>query len=150
MTLLTIGYEGTTLGHVLAALTEAGAGHLLDARAVASSRKPGFSKTLLSSSLAGVGIGYTHLRGLGTPKAGREAVRHGDVAGMRRIYHVQLETLEAQADLGRAVEMARVQRCCLLCFERDHSHCHRQIVATLLCEATGAEVEYLEAKLPEV
>ncbi len=143
--LLTIGYEGTTLADVLDTLTAAGAMHLLDVRAVPSSRKPGFSKRLLEASLADRGIGYTHLRGLGTPKAGREAVRRGDVATMRRIYAGQLETQDAQVDLARAIAVAGEARACLLCFERDHAHCHRSIVAGLICEATGLGVLHLEA-----
>lgn len=146
--LLTIGYEGTTQALVLDTLRAAGATHLLDVRALPQSRKPGFSKRLLAASLAEAGIGYTHLRGLGTPKAGRDAVRHGDVAGMHRIYAGQLETLEAQADLAQAVSIASHARACLLCFERDHTHCHRDIVAGLICEATGMAVTHLQAPLP--
>ncbi len=66
--LLTIGYEGTTLANVLAALRAARTELLIDVRAVASSRKPGFSKNLLAGSLADAGIGYLHLQALGTPK----------------------------------------------------------------------------------
>ena len=39
--LLTIGYEGCTIGGVLATLKEARVGLLIDVRAVAASRKPG-------------------------------------------------------------------------------------------------------------
>ncbi len=53
-----------------AALRAAGVARLADVRAVAASRKRGFSKTALAAGLAEAGIGYTHLRGLGTPKAG--------------------------------------------------------------------------------
>lgn len=117
----TIGYEGTTLAQVLATLSEAKITHLLDVRAVPSSRKPGFSKRLLEASLAEIGITYTHLRSLGTPKAGRDAVRKGDIATMHRIYATQLETPEAQSDLAHAITLTRTNRACLLCFEHDHT-----------------------------
>lgn len=139
--LYTIGYEGTTVDAVVAALRLADVQHLLDVRAVPQSRKPGFSKRLLGGTLAASGIEYTHLRGLGTPKAGRDAVRHGDVAAMRRIFMAHMETPEAQFDLARAGEIARGRRVCLLCFERDHAHCHRSIVAGLL----GPPVRHLVA-----
>ncbi|MBV8616075.1 MAG: DUF488 family protein, partial [Acetobacteraceae bacterium] len=42
--LLTIGYEGSTISAVLDSLAEARVGLLVDVRAVAASRKPGFSK----------------------------------------------------------------------------------------------------------
>jgi uncharacterized protein (DUF488 family) len=130
--LSTIGYEGTTVDAVVAALLAGGVQHVLDVRAVPQSRKPGFSKRLLGDSMAAAGLGFTHLRGLGTPKAGRDAVRHGDVAAMRRIFTAHLETPDAQFDLARARDLAGREHVCLLCFERDHTHCHRSIVADLL------------------
>ena len=49
-------------------------------RAVALSRKRGFSKNVLRDRLAAEEIDYRHFRELGTPKAGREAARAGDAA----------------------------------------------------------------------
>ncbi len=148
--LLTIGYEGTVQRDVVDTLRHAEAVHLLDVRAVPQSRKPGFSKRLLAGSLAEAGIAYTHLRGLGTPKPGRDAARRGDIATMHRIYAAHLETVEAQVDLARAIAIAQNERACLLCFERDHGHCHRSIVAGLICEATGSSVIHLVAPLPSI
>lgn len=146
--LLTIGYEGTTLALVRDALTQAGVRHLIDVRAVPQSRKPGFSKRMLAASLAEAGVHYTHLRGLGTPKAGRDAARRGDVATMRRIYAAQLETPEARHDLEAARGIAAAETSCLLCFERDHTHCHRDIVAHLLCDDGALPLVHLQASLP--
>lgn len=137
--LYTIGYEGSVVDNVVTALNEAGVAHLLDIRAVPQSRKPGFSKRLLGGTLEAAGIRYTHLRGLGTPKAGRDAVRHGDVAAMHRIFRAHMQEPDAQVDLARAAELAAREPCCLLCFERDHTHCHRQIVAEML----GGPVRHL-------
>jgi uncharacterized protein (DUF488 family) len=145
---LTIGYEATTLNRVIEALRDAGADHLLDVRAVPQSRKPGLSKHLLAASLEAIGIRYTHLRGLGTPKAGRDAARHGDVDGMRRIFAAHLQSAEAVTDLAHAIAITADRKTCLLCFERDHTHCHREIVARLICEATGATVTHLQPELP--
>ena len=55
----------------------AGVKLLVDVRAVASSRRPGFSKNQLAAGLDERGISYLHLRGLGTPKDGRVAARSG-------------------------------------------------------------------------
>jgi uncharacterized protein (DUF488 family) len=130
--LFTIGYEGSIVDAVVASLREAGVTHLLDVRAVPQSRKPGFSKRLLGGTLEAAGIRYTHLRGLGTPKAGRDAVRHGNVAEMHRIFRAHMQEPDAQVDLARAADLAAREPCCLLCFERDHTNCHRQIVAEML------------------
>ena len=107
---------------------------LIDVRAVAASRRPGFSKTALAGALAERGIGYLHLRALGTPKAGREAARKGRVAEMRAIYEEQLETPEAELALEQARSAARETPSALLCFEKEAGACHRAVVAERLAE----------------
>jgi uncharacterized protein (DUF488 family) len=82
--LFTIGYEGLDSERLIAALRDAQVGTLADVRAVANSRKRGFSKNALRTSLEDAGIGYAHARSLGTPKAGRQAARADDAALMRR------------------------------------------------------------------
>src|SRR3954453_19082772 len=94
-TLFTIGYEGKTMDEPLAEVIAAGVERVIDVRAVAASRRPGFSKTALGNALKERGVDYLHLRPLGTPAAGREAARKGRTAEMRRIYAEQLETPEA-------------------------------------------------------
>ncbi len=144
-TVATIGYEATTLDAVLTALETAGVAHLLDIRAVPQSRKPGFSRRLLAASVEARGLRYTHLRGLGTPKAGRDAARRGDVATMEAIFSEHMSSDPAQADLARAIEIAGEGQVCLLCFERDHARCHRRIVADLIVATTGQTVRHLRA-----
>ena len=141
--LTTIGYEGSTQPSVLDTLADAGITLLIDVRAVAASRKPGFSKRLLSASLAARGIGYLHLQGLGTPKEGRQAVRAGHPERMRTIFMAHVAGDHAQAELGHAMEAAGNQAACLLCFERDHLTCHRSIVAELIAARTGQTIRHL-------
>jgi len=78
--LFTIGYEHATASAVLDEIARAGVGVVIDVRAIAASRRPGFSKRQFAAALDERGIGYLHLRGLGTPKEGRLAARAGDVA----------------------------------------------------------------------
>jgi uncharacterized protein (DUF488 family) len=66
--LATIGYEAAPQARVIDTLKAAQVQVLIDVRAVAASRRAGFSKGLLSSSLEDAGIEYVHLRALGTPK----------------------------------------------------------------------------------
>lgn len=146
--LQTIGYEGCTIDSVVRTLREAGTGLLIDVRAIASSRKPGFSKRQLAAALDEAGIGYVHLRGLGTPKPGRDAVRAGHPERMVPIYQEHLRSDRAQAELAQAKQLARERRACLLCFERDHTMCHRRLVAELICDETGQPVQHLLAPLP--
>jgi len=143
--LLTIGYEGCTIQDVLAALVEAQVALLLDVRAVPRSRKPGFSKRQLAAGLDERGIAYVHLQGLGTPKAGRDAVRAGHPEIMRGIFCDHMTSDRAQAELAQAKVLAREKRVCLLCFERDPACCHRRIVAEMIAADTGQDVADLVA-----
>ncbi len=136
--LFTIGYEGADPDRFVAALASAGVETLVDVRAVALSRKRGFSKSALRANLLAGGIGYEHLVALGTPKAGREAARAGDPQGLRRVYEGQIATPEAQDALARLVAMAGERPVCLMCFERDPALCHRTLVAERL-RARGFE-----------
>ena len=78
--IFTIGYEGATQAELIAALRAACVARVIDVRAVPMSRKPGFSKNVLAAGLKEAGIDYVHLKALGTPPAGREAARKGDMA----------------------------------------------------------------------
>lgn len=78
----------------VAALREAGVALVLDIRAAPVSRKKGFSKTPLAQHLSEAGMGYRHLRGLGTPKQGRGAARSGDHDSFERIFRVISKSLK--------------------------------------------------------
>ena len=141
--LFTIGYEGKTVAEFLGQLAASGADLLIDVRAVAASRRPGFSKTALSGALREKGIDYLHLRALGTPKAGREAARKGRIAEMRAIYEEQLATPEAELAMEQALGAALERRVALLCFEADSADCHRAVVAERLLERSPFDVRNL-------
>jgi uncharacterized protein (DUF488 family) len=144
--LFTIGYEQTPAAAVLDELARAKVGLLVDVRAVAASRRPGFSKRQLAAGLDERGIRYLHLRGLGTPKEGRVAARRGDAAKLFAVYQKHLKTAQARAELDELAGLVRSgERLCLLCYERDHTHCHRQWVAEIIEERTGVAVKHLAA-----
>ena len=131
--LFTIGYEGLTPERLHAALKAADVSLLADVRAVANSRKRGFSKGALKAGLLEAGLGYAHFRGLGTPKSGREAARADDAGLMRRIYCEEvLDTADGGLALDALAELAAERPVCLLCFERDPARCHRRVLAERL------------------
>ena len=138
MKIFTIGYEGTTMSEFIATLKAAGVEQVIDVRAVPLSRRPGFSKNVLAASLKEAGIAYVGLKALGTPKAGRDAAKKGDVATLETVYEGQLELPEAQMQAAQMRELAAEKPSALLCFERDRSHCHRTLL--LAAEGEGAEV----------
>src|SRR5947209_3899044 len=143
-TLFTIGYEHATPDAVLGELERAKIDLLVDVRAVAASRRPGFSKRQLAAELDERGIAYLHLRALGTPKEGRTAARSGHAEEMYRIYEKHLATPQAREEMDELVSLVRPRkRLCLLCYERSPDQCHRRRLAEVINERTGAKVEHL-------
>ena len=142
--IFTIGYEQARPDAVLKSLKDAGVQLLIDTRAVAASRRPGFSKRQLAASLDEIGIAYLHLRKLGTPTEGRQAARAGRIEELWRIYNAHLQTHDAIEAMDELLSVAGTgRRICLLCFERDPGHCHRSRIAEIVSERTGARVENL-------
>lgn len=144
--LFTIGYEQTPAKAVLDELQHAGVKLLVDVRAIASSRRPGFSKSQLAAGLDERGISYIHLRGLGTPKEGRLAARSGDMKALSKIYHAHLKTPQARDEMDElAALVIQAGPVCILCYERDHNVCHRKFIAEIIEDREGVKVEDLVA-----
>jgi uncharacterized protein (DUF488 family) len=142
--LFTVGYEQTPAKAVLDELEHAGVKLLVDVRAVAASRRPGFSKKQLAAGLDERGIGYLHLRGLGTPKDGREVARGGKFDQLHRIYAAHLKTPEAKEELDELSALVlKSGPVCILCYERDHRQCHRQWIAEIIEQRDGILIENL-------
>jgi uncharacterized protein (DUF488 family) len=145
--LFTIGYEQTPAKSVLDELEQAGVKLLVDVRAVASSRRPGFSKSQLAAGLDERGIAYVHLRGLGTPKEGRLAARAGQYDTLKKIYAKHLKTPQAKEELEELSALVKKSGpVCILCYERDHRHCHRRWIAEIIEQRDEVRVDNLVAK----
>jgi uncharacterized protein (DUF488 family) len=131
--LFTIGYEQATPAAVMNELTEAKIEVLVDTRAVAASRRPGFSKRQLAAALDDAGIAYVHLQKLGTPAEGRQAARAGDRTTLWRVYDKHIKKPEPQAELAELIGLIKSgKRIALLCYCRDPKTCHRsRIVANV-------------------
>lgn len=138
MKVFTIGYEGATMETFLAALEGVGVRQVIDVRQLPLSRRPGFSKAPLAATLKEHGIGYVHLKALGTPKPGRDAAKKGDRATLETVYAGQLNLPEAQAQAARMRALIAEMPSALLCFERDPGMCHRTLL--IAAEGEGAEV----------
>jgi uncharacterized protein (DUF488 family) len=128
----------------MAELRRAGVKLVVDTRAVAASRRPGFSKRQLAAGLDENGIGYLHLQKLGTPAEGRQAARAGDVETLWRVYAQHLKKPEAVEAMDELISLVESKSgLCLLCFERDPGHCHRTRIGEIVEERTGASIEDL-------
>jgi uncharacterized protein (DUF488 family) len=146
--LFTIGYEKSKPDALMAELKRAKVKLLVDTRAVAASRKPGFSKRQLAATLDENGIAYLHLQKLGTPDEGRQAARAGKLDTLWRIYAKHLKTPEAIEAMDELIAIVKSgQSVCLLCYERDKDCCHRSRIAEVVHERTGASVVDLAPQL---
>ena len=143
LTLYTIGYEGASVGDFIATLQEAGIEHVLDVRELPQSRRPGFSKRVLSEALALVGIGYSHCKQLGDPKHGREAARRGDMDEFRAIFEAHLDLPASKDALEETAVAVSEASTALLCYERNPKDCHRNLVANRLLGLRSLQVQHL-------
>lgn len=144
--LFTIGYQQASQNDVIAALKAAKVKLVIDTRAVAASRRAGFSKRMLAAGLDDAGIGYLHLQKLGTFADGREAARAGGFPRLWKIYNKQLKTVDARTALDELeVLLKQGSRICLLCYERNPEECHRKRIVEEMQKRTRQKVEHLFA-----
>ena len=129
--LVSIGYEGRNLDDLIENLRAQEVNVLVDVRLNPISRKPGLSKQRLAEALASDGIRYVHHRELGNPKDNRAGFREGEQASRER-FRALLAGQPAEMALQHVSELMDGGVVALLCFERDHSQCHRGLIAAAL------------------
>lgn len=143
--LYTIGYEGRDLPTFLDCLAASGVECVLDVRENPFSRKPGFSKKPLSQALEARGIQYVHLKELGTPRPLRAAVKSDGDYG--RFFQAMQEYLATQEEaIERACSHVRRMVCCLVCYEESADTCHRKVVAQIIRERIGGELDVIHLR----
>jgi uncharacterized protein (DUF488 family) len=142
--LFTIGYEQAKPAAVMRELKQAKIDLVVDTRAVAASRRPGFSKRQLAAALAEEGIDYVHLQKLGTPAEGRQAARAGDYDRLWKIYDKHIQQAESQQALGELLALIKSKkRIALLCYCRDPKTCHRSRIVAQVMKRARVKVEDL-------
>lgn len=128
MRLMTIGYEGLTIGQFKRLLSANSVEHLIDVRELPLSRKPGFSKAALAAAVTSAGIQYTHMPEMGCPRPIRHQYRQdGDWDLYTRRFLAYLTT--QATTLQNLLTLAKSSRACLMCFEANPAECHRSYVA---------------------
>ncbi len=143
--LVSIGYEGRTSEELLSTLVNLSVTTLVDVRLTPLSRKPGLSKTRLAASCEGVGVHYIHLSALGNPKDNRDPFHDGRVDEGCIRFSVLLAMPAAIAAMDQLEALARDGRVAVLCFERDHDRCHRQVIVSELTDRLGSELHLINA-----
>jgi uncharacterized protein (DUF488 family) len=128
-----VGYEGMTVGGLVERLSGSQVSVVVDVRLNPTSRRPGFSRRQLSDALAKAGIEYVHEKELGNPPDNRDSFRNGDPASGRKRMR-SLLTNGASDALDRVVVLASTKRIAVLCVEREHNRCHRDVIADMAVE----------------
>lgn len=139
--LYTIGYEDADLADFLATLKRAKMNVLLDVRELPISRRKGFSKTALKEALAEVGIDYRHEKQLGSPKAVRHQLRED--WNYPRFFREYDKHLSQQRDLLERLAQEIKGNVALMCYEKDHTTCHRDSVVNELANMLDIEPIHL-------
>jgi hypothetical protein len=74
-----------------------------------------------------------HVKALGNPKPNRERYWAGDIRGGAAVYRRHLNNGSRSA-LVELAESLGEDPVCLLCVERDHTECHRDVIVAALEE----------------
>lgn len=129
--LFTIGHSTHSIEGFIALLREHGVQHLVDIRTVPKSRHcPQFNTDTLEKSLAGAGIGYTHLKTLGgLRKMRKDSVNTGWRNLSFRGYADYMSTPEFEAGLRELEQIASERPTAIMCAEAVPWRCHRSLVA---------------------
>jgi len=136
MVFYTIGYQERNLDEFIKRLQDFGINILVDVREIPFSRKKGFSKTPLSSSLKESSIEYVHLKELGSPKTLREKVRlDGDYEDFFKKYLAYVRSQMTTIEKLHGIISKKL--CCIMCYERLPENCHRRIIAEKVKEVDG-------------
>jgi len=132
----TIGYEGRDIDEFIDYLLEYNIQRIIDVREVPLSRKAGFSKTVLKKRLSENGIDYIHFKELGSPSYLRKKLyQDKDFNYFFKEYEKHLES--CKDELKKVYEVIGERLSCLLCFEKNHSKCHRRSVADHVNQVNG-------------
>lgn len=133
--IFTIGYEGETIDSFLYKLISNNIGAVVDVRNNPQSMKYGFSKRKFSDYIEKAGLKYFHIPELGIPSAMRKGLGHTVMhKKLFEKYETDLLPKQNEAKVQLLNLIAKYPRIALVCFESDHSFCHRSILINNLKE----------------
>jgi uncharacterized protein (DUF488 family) len=130
----TIGHSNRGIEDFIGLLRQNGIACLLDIRTVPKSRhNPQFGQDQLAASLAGAGIEYRYLPGLGGLRRARKDSPNGGWRNLSfRGYADYMQTDDFAANVEAVIELGRSKACVLMCAEAVPWRCHRSLVGDAL------------------
>jgi uncharacterized protein (DUF488 family) len=138
----TIGHSNRPLEAFVGLLRSNGIVRVLDVRTVPRSRhNPQFNRETLPDDLGAVGIGYAHLPGLGGLRHPRADSPNSGWRNLSfRGYADYMQSPEFNENVAEVAELARTERCVLMCAEAVPWRCHRSMIGDALL-VRGLRVE---------
>ncbi len=142
--MLTVGHSNRSIEDFAGLLRAHGVELLVDIRTVPRSRhNPQFNKDVLPESLAGVGIEYRHLAGLGGLRHPRpDSTNTGWRNLSFRGYADYMQTAEFERSVAELLRLSEKRLLAAMCAEAVPWRCHRSLLADCLI-ARGVEVRHI-------
>lgn len=142
--ILTIGHSTRSQEEFVQLLQTHGVEHLVDVRTFPGSRRyPHFNHDSLARALADIGIGYTHLKGLGGRRRPRPDSHNGAWRNLGfRGYADYMQTPEFEENLQALLALAARECVAIMCAEAVPWRCHRTLIADALT-VRGVSVEHI-------
>ena len=141
--ILTVGHSTRTIGEFLDLLELHGCDTVVDVRSLPRSRRyPQFNREALKAALEERGIAYRHcspLGGLRRPLDPATSVNRGLRNERFRAYADHMQTPGFADAVDRLMDLARTDRCSVICAEAVPWRCHRSLLADALT-ARGCRV----------
>lgn len=130
----TIGHSTRPIAEFVALLKDNGIVRVLDVRTVPRSRhNPQFNRDALPATLAANGMTYTHLPGLGGLRHARSDSVNGGWHNLSfRGYADYMQSPEFADNMQQLTQLARSERCVLMCAEAVPWRCHRSMIGDTL------------------
>lgn len=138
----TLGYEGLSIEDYVNKLIQNDVKLVCDIRRNPISRKFGFSKKRFSEILAKLSIEYRHFPDLGIDSKDRKSlVSESDY---QKLFETYRKNLPKQEQSIQAIEELLIsqKRIALICFEAQHTFCHRHSLCELLEERIESTCNY--------
>src|SRR3989344_5135592 len=127
----TIGYEKRDIDQFLSLLIEYEIQVLIDVRKNPFSMNFSFISNKLKEHLTDVGIQYVHIPELGVESEDRKNLN--SKRDYLRLFERYKEELPSKNQkLSEIISLGKKKRIALMCFERDHSFCHRGVLGEFL------------------
>jgi uncharacterized protein (DUF488 family) len=129
----TIGYEGLTIDSFLNKLIGNNISVVVDVRSNPQSMKYGFSKKSFKQYIESAGMKYIHIPELGIPSIMRKGL--GKSVSHRTVFKTYETKLlpKQEIQIKQLIDLTNQnERSALVCFEADHSFCHRHTLVEYL------------------